>query len=193
MSHPNRRLTGRSEAVQTLASPWDGLGLPMSDNEVQQSMAKEVSEQNRDVAPLPTPSVAFRMTADFVVEIPTAAEFLQRPDISPEERRLLLTILTTPEALNRVCRLAIVDDLAQDNAGLFEGQFSGAYNEEILRTVMPYLSSEDKEFWTKLQHRDVAVNPLTEMFCEFKTALRRVVVEDVSTGEVIPLKRNAHS
>jgi len=132
------------------------------------------------------------MTADFVVEITTAAEFLQRPDSSPEERRLLLTILTTPEALNRVCRLAIVDDLARDNASLFEDQFSGAHNEEILAAVMPYLSSEDKEFWTELQQRDVAVNPLTETFCEFKTALRRVIVQDVMSGETIPLRRDAN-
>lgn len=163
----------------------------MSDHQLQQSTSSEVSERKRDVTPPPTPSVAFRMTADFVVEITTAAEFLQRPEISPEERRLLLTILTTPEALNRMCRLAIVDDLARDNTSLFEDQFSGAHNEEILAAVMPYLSDDDKDFWTKLQRRDVAVNPLTEMFCEFKTALSRVVVQDASSNEAVPLKRDA--
>jgi hypothetical protein len=34
-----------------------------------------------------------------------------------------------------------------------------------------------------------AVNPLTEIFCEFKTALRRVVVVDTATGEAIPLRK----
>jgi hypothetical protein len=87
-------------------------------------------------------SVAFRLTADFVVENTTAAEFLERFDATSEEWRLLSTVLTTPEALHRICRLAIVDDLAGD-AGFFEGQFSGAMDDEVLAAVLPYLSSED--------------------------------------------------
>ena len=53
-----------------------------------------------------------------------AGEISTKPEVTPEERRFLLTVLTTPEALNRMCRLAIVDDLEQKDSSLFEGQFS---------------------------------------------------------------------
>jgi len=160
----------------------------MSDRQLHQDRTQDVPEPEPTVAPIPATSVPFRLTADFVVEITTAAEFLQQPDLASEERRLLLTVLTTPEALNRVCRLAIVDDLEVEQAELFEGQFFGPQSEDILAAVMPYLSSEDQTFWTRLQQENPPVNYLTEMFCEFKTALRRVAVEDTGTGEAIPLQ-----
>ena len=44
--------------------------------------------------------VPFRLIAEFVVE--TAAEFLEEPDLKPEGRALLLTVLMSPGALNRL-------------------------------------------------------------------------------------------
>ena len=164
----------------------------MSDRQFHQDMTQEAPGQEPTFAPIPAASVSFRLTADFVVENATAAKFLQRPDLTSEERRLLLTVLTTPEALNRVCRLAIVDDLEVEEAELFEGQFFGPQSEDILAAVMPYLSSEDQTFWTRLQQESLPVNYLTEMFCEFKTALRRVVVVDTTSGETIPLQTRRH-
>ena len=162
----------------------------MSDRQLHPDLTDAISEAERNLSPasLPSPSVSFRMTADLVVEIKTAAKFLQQPDLSSEERRFFLTILTTPDALNRVCRLAVVDDLAREEDGLFEGQFFGPQSEDILAVVMPYLSKEDQLFWTRLQQENSAADFLTEMFCEFKTALRRVDVEERSSGEAIPLQ-----
>jgi hypothetical protein len=141
-------------------------------------------EQLETVAP-----VRFRLIADFVVEVNTAAQYLIQPNVTSEERRLFLTVLTTPEALNRMCRLAIVSDF-DTKPGLFEGQFFGPQSEDILAAAMPYLSPEDQSYWTQLQQEVPAQmgDRLLDMFCEFKTALRRVRVEDVMTGEAIALQ-----
>jgi len=127
------------------------------------------------------------LTADFVVAIDSAVEYLQRPDVTSEGRRLLLTVLTTPEALNRMCRLAIVSDL-ETEPGLFEEQFFGPQSQDILAAVMPYLSAEDQGFWARLEREfpENLGNYLLPMFCEFKSKLQQVVVEDATTCQAIP-------
>jgi hypothetical protein len=163
----------------------------MSDRQQDQGTMYEVPEREPSQGPAnpsrQTLSVPFRLTADFVVEIDTAAKYLQQPDLTPEERRLLLTVLTTPEALNRMCRLAIVSDLERE-PGLLEDQFFGPQSEDILAAILPYLASEDQRFWSRLRHDfpENLGNYLLPMFCEFKTILRRVMVVDAATGEAIP-------
>jgi hypothetical protein len=141
-------------------------------------------EQVESLNPIP-----FRLTADFVVEVETAERYLQQPHLTSEERRLFLTVLTTPEALNRMCRLAIVSGF-DTKPGLFEGQFFGPQSEDILAAAMPYLSPEDHSYWTQRQQISPAQmgDRLLDMFCEFRTALRRVTVEDATTGEAIALE-----
>jgi len=163
----------------------------MLDRQQDQSTMHEEPEVSRLMAQFAeaTPSIPFRLTADFVVEAKTAERYLLQPNTTSEERRLFLTVLTTPEALQRMCRLAIVSDF-ETKPGLFEGQFSGPQNEDILAAAIQYLSSEDQDYWTRLQQEFPAQmgDRLVDMFCEFKAVLRRVVVEDATTGEAIPLK-----
>ena len=141
-------------------------------------------EQVESIAPVP-----FRLTAEFVVEVQTAQRYLQQPHVTSEERRLFLTVLTTPEALNRMCRLAIVSDY-DTKPGLFEGHFFGPQSEDILAAAMPYLSPEDQNYWTQRQQLSPAQmgDALLDMFYEFKTALRGVGLEDATTGEAIALE-----
>jgi hypothetical protein len=90
-----------------------------------------------------------------MVEAETAVEFLQDPKCTPEERRLLLWILTHREATNRMCRMAIVDDFVAYECGrYFENTFMGPDAEDILNGILPYLSDELKEYWTQLRSRD---------------------------------------
>jgi hypothetical protein len=96
-------------------------------------------------------SVPFRLIADFVVEPAAPAEFLQDTDTSPEERDLFLTILLTPDALNRICRLEIVSKLTDDLRRYFEGKFLGPEWADILDCLLPYLSAEQQAFWTTLR------------------------------------------
>ena len=163
----------------------------MSDRQQVQGRMYAVPEAKSSSVPVTLPgaipSIPFRVTADFVVEVKTVANYLQRPNLTSEERRLLLTVLTTPEALNRMCRLAIVSDI-ETHPGLLEDQFFGPQSDDILAALMPYLSSEDQTYWTRMQQQDPPGNYLLDMFCEFKAVLRRVVVEDVTTGETIPLQ-----
>lgn len=108
---------------------------------------------NRDIsASLPTTAIPFRLMADFVVEAGTANEFLLNPETTPEERDLLLCILTDPEALDRMCRLAIVCDLKAYGCGLyFEDTFMGPDPEDVLDCVLPYLPADLQEYWTRLR------------------------------------------
>jgi len=86
---------------------------------------------------------------------------------------------------------AVCGGQKREQAELFEGQFFGPQGEDILAAVMPYLSSEDQAFWTRLQQENPPVNYLSEVFCEFKTVLRRVVVEDVARARRFRSKHGA--
>lgn len=140
-----------------------------------------------------TMSVPFRLIANFVVEPEAPAEFLKGADTSPEERDLFLTILTTPEALNRLCRLRIVCELSEDSREYFEGKFMGPQWEDILDYILPYLSAEQHEFWTRLRREeegryDFCIN---RIFQQFHTALKTTEIRDVNNGETIPLRPNS--
>lgn len=139
----------------------------------------------------PTTGVPFRLIADFRVQAETAVEFLQDPKTTPEESRLLLWVLTQPEAMNRMCRMAIVDDLLAYECGTyFQDTFMGPDAEDILNGIPPYLSPELKEYWTQLrsENHDDFSNAICNVFQTFHSSLKKTVIEDRSTGEEISLR-----
>jgi hypothetical protein len=139
-----------------------------------------------------TQSVPFQLIADFAVETPTVAEFIRDVGSATEEYRLFMTILTTPEALNRICRLALVCDLNvnMDENKYFDGAFMGPEPGDILNSILSYLSPDQQEYWTRL--RKVDYNEFGEsidsVFGEFQSSLKKIKVLDVNTGEAIPLR-----
>jgi hypothetical protein len=161
----------------------------------QQDPESALQSTENSLSRLADADVPFRLIADFVVETATAAEFLKNPDLLPEQRDLFLILLTNPEARNRISRLAIVCDFsAHERGAYFNGVFSGPEPEQILDCVFPYLNPDSREYWTRLrdEERDYFFSIIDEVFLQFKSALKRVVIEDRSTGKEIPL-RISHS
>lgn len=138
-------------------------------------------------------SVPFQLVADFQVEAERAAEFLQEPDLDPQERSLFLAIITTPEALNRICRLAIVCDLTEDSRHYFEGKFMGPEPEDILDSIRPYLPVELEKYWTQLHREDCGCFDfcMDRIFQQFRSSLRKTEIIDLTTGESVPLWANS--
>jgi hypothetical protein len=139
---------------------------------------------------LPEVAVPFRLIADFVVRAEAVAEFLREPDLTLEARALFLTVLTTPEALNRICRLAIVCDLNVVPGKYFEDTFTGPEPEDIFDAMRPYLPADLDEYWVRLRREnpDEFSASIDDIYRQFRSSLKRTVVEDVSTGEAIPLR-----
>jgi hypothetical protein len=135
--------------------------------------------------------VPFRLIADFVVETETAAEFLKNPDLTREQRSLFLTLLTDPEARNRISRLAIVCDLSSHEHGKFFGDlFFGPQPEQILDCVLPYLAVDLQEFWMRLRAEDCDyfASLIDDVFLQFNSSLKKVVIVERTTGEEIQLR-----
>ena len=135
--------------------------------------------------------VPFRLIADFEVETETATEFLKKPDLTPEQRSLFLTLLTDSGARNRISRLAIVCDLSAHECGeYFDGVFSGPSPEQILDCVLPYLPADLQEYWTRLRNEeyDCFASVIDEVFLQFRSSLKKVMIEDRTTEEEIPLR-----
>jgi hypothetical protein len=84
-------------------------------------------EDSSYTGPMPE-GIPFRLVADFVVEVNPAEPFFGNSNLTAYERSFLTTILSIPEAFNRMCRLAIVCELEAD-LGLFEDQFWGPQSE----------------------------------------------------------------
>jgi hypothetical protein len=138
-------------------------------------------------------SVPFQLVADFVVEAKKTAEYLLEPDLGPQERSLFLAIITTPEALNRICRFAIVCDLTEDSERYFKGKFMGPETEDIFASILPYLPVELQNYWTGLQREccDCFESCIDSIFEQFRSSLRKTEIIDVTTGESIPLWANS--
>jgi hypothetical protein len=133
--------------------------------------------------------VPFQLVADFQVEVEKPTEFLHEPDVSPEERSLFLAIINTPEALNRICRLAIVSDLSEDSDRVFERLFMGPDPEDIFEAILPYLPVEIEEYWTRLRREDHdSFEAYIEyIFEQFSSSLTKTAIIDLTTSESIPL------
>lgn len=138
-------------------------------------------------------SVPFQLLADFVVETERAAEYLQQPDLDPQERSLFLAIINTPEALNRICRLAVVCALTEDSERHFKGKFMGPEPEDILSSILPYLPVDLQEYWTRLRRENCGCVDfyIDRIFQQFNSSLEKTQILDVSTGESIPLWTNS--
>jgi hypothetical protein len=177
----------------------DRLEVLMSDRQQDQDASYEISSQRSEFGvtgspteetPLPATTLPFRLIANFAVETNTAAAYLQEPDLTRQERDLFLAVLHTPEALNRMCRLAIVSDFEADLDGCFRDIFLGPHPEDILDCVLPYLPAELANYWKELreQNYDCFSHWIDEIFMEFRSKLKRTVIEDMTTGETIPLQ-----
>jgi hypothetical protein len=178
---------------------FDRLEVLMSDRQQDQEAIHEISSQRSEFGvtgspteetPFPATTLPFRLIADFAVETKSATEYLQQPDLTQQERDLFLTVLHTPEALNRMCRLAIVSDFEADLDGCFHDIFLGPHPEDILDCVLPYLPAELANYWKELRERnyDRFSHWIDEIFMEFHSSLKRTVIEDMTTGETIPLQ-----
>jgi hypothetical protein len=153
--------------------------------------SRQLNAQDPDVLhALTTKSVPFQLIADFAVETPTAAEFIRDPGLETEEYRLFMTILTNPEALNRICRLALVCDLHRDGSEYFVETFKGPEPDDILNSILSCLSPDQQEYWTRLRNEDHEEFCLSIdfVFIQFESSLKKVAVLDVNTGEAIPLR-----
>ena len=148
------------------------------------------SERQPAVTPI---SIPFQLVADFQVEAEEAAEFLQEPDLSPEERSLYLAIINAPEAHNRICRLAVVSDLTEDSDRVFKRLFMGPDPEDIFQCILPYLPAEIQEYWTRLRREDHdSFEAYIEyIFEQFRSSMTKTVIIDMTTGESIPLWVNS--
>lgn len=127
------------------------------------------------------------------MEAEKPAEFLEEPDLTPQERRLFLAIITTPQALNRICRLAIVCDLTEDSERYFEGKFMGPEPEDILDSILPYLPVDVEKHWTAFEreNRDCFDSSMDRIFQRFRSSLRKAEIIEMTTGESIPLWANS--
>ena len=123
------------------------------------------------------------------MEADNAVEYLRDPDLTPEMRSLFLAIITTPEALNRVCRLAVVSNLTEDSDRVFKGLFMGPFPEDIFESIRPYLPVEIEEYWTKLRREDCDSFEayVGDIFEQFTSSLKKTAVIHISTGESLPL------
>lgn len=160
----------------------------MLDRQQDPESASQITE-NPSIRPTET-GVPFRLIADFVVETETAVEFLRKPDLLPEQRRLFLILLTNPEARNRISKLAIVCDFSAHERGeYFDGVFSGPHPAQILDCVLPYLAADSQAYWTRLRKDEYYyfASAIDEVFLQFNSSLKSVVIEDRTTGEEIPL------
>lgn len=168
--------------------PQDRRGIHVTSD----SSAKDTTPaESKLKLPATSISVPFRLVAEFRVEVENAAEFLEEPDLTPQERSLFLAIIDTPEALNRICRLAVVVDLARDldSSRYFERRFMGPESEDIFDSVLPYLPSELREFWTGLRQLDCDTfeSCMDRIFDPFRASLEKTEIIDMATGESIPL------
>lgn len=138
-------------------------------------------------------SVPFQFVAEFQVEVPRAPEFLEEPDLSPQARSLFLAIINTPEALNRVCHVAILCDRTEDSGNYFKGKLTELDREDIVDAILSYLPVELEEYWLELRRQDSDSFDfcVDSIFQQFQSSLRKIEIINTSTGESTPLWVNS--
>jgi hypothetical protein len=156
--------------------------------------SKRRSPSDSENTSVSTPiSLPFQFVAEFRVEVPEAAEFLGNPDLGPQARSLFLAIINTPEALNRICQVAILCDRTEDSGGRFKGKLTGPDREDILEAILPHLPVEVEEYWIGLRREDSASYDfyVDRIFQQFQSSLRKIDIINMSTGESISLGVNS--
>lgn len=145
------------------------------------------SELQASAAPV---SVPFQVVADFQVEGDKVTQFLEDPDLSPEERSLFLAIITTPEALTRICGMVIVLDLISDSEHYFRDKIFGPENENTIDSILRTLPVELQDYWTRLRQEDREAFDycIDRTFEPFHTSLTKTEIKDMTTGESIPFR-----
>ena len=135
-------------------------------------------------------SVPFQVVADFQVIGDDVAQFLQDPDLSPEERSLFLAIINTPAALNRICGMVIVLDLISDSERYFRDKIFGPEFEVTVDSILPALPVEIQDYWTRLRREDPEAFHycIDRTFEPFHSSLRRTEIKVMTTGESIPFR-----
>lgn len=156
--------------------------------------AKKRSPEDSEILPVYTPiSVPFQFVANFQVEIPKATEFLEEPDLSPQARSLFLAIINTPEALNRICHVAILCDRTEDSGSYFKGKLTELDREDILDAILSYLPVELEEYWIGLrrENSDTFDFYVDRIFQQFQSSLTKIEIINMTTGESISLWGNS--
>lgn len=152
--------------------------------------AKKTSPADSEIPSVYTPiSVPFRFIAEFQVKVPKAPEFLEEPDLSPQARSLFLAIINTPEALNRICHVAILCDRTEDSGSYFKGKLTELDREDIVDAILSYLPVELEEYWLELRRQDSDSFDfcVDRIFQQFQSSLRKIEIINTSTGESTPL------
>jgi hypothetical protein len=152
--------------------------------------AKKRSPTDSENTPVSTRiSVPFQFFAHFQVEVAKATEFLGEPDLSPQARSLFLAIIHTPEALNRICHVAILCDRTEESGNYFKGKLTGLDREDILDGILPHLPVELQEYWIGLRRENSASYDfyVDRIFHQFQSSLRKIDIINMSTGESISL------
>jgi len=152
--------------------------------------SKRRSPSDSENTPVSTPiSIPFQLVANFQVEVLEATEFLEEPNLTPQARSLFLAIIHTPEALNRICHVAILCDGTEDSGGRFKGKLAAPHREDILEPILPHLPVELQEYWIGLRRENSASYGfyVDRIFQQFQSSLRKIDIINTSTGESISL------
>lgn len=95
----------------------------------------------------------FQLQVRLAVEMPSLREFATTEEVSAPGLRFYRAVLQDPEALRRLCRLALVTHLS--HAGReFESYSDGAEYEEILSCLRGGLPNRDERYWELLRQTD---------------------------------------
>lgn len=111
--------------------------------------------------------------------MPSLREFATTEEVSAPSLRFYRAVLQDPEALRRLCRLALVTHLSLAGRE-FESHFEGAEYEEILSCVRGGLPNRDERYWELLRQKDQERLAwcLDPVFQAFRSAVTGVEVQD---------------
>lgn len=119
------------------ARPEDRIQSRTGQDSAQLRLVHRLTQEESEATEPTTKTLPFRLVADFTVQTYTAKAFLEQPDLTPQQRSFFTTVLTNPEAFNRMCRLAIVSELEAHSEEWFEAEFEGPETEDILNCALP--------------------------------------------------------
>lgn len=121
------------------------------------------------------PTAQFRFYADFEVDLDPR----KVAKLTPQQQRMLQAISSSAASIHEVARLSLVTDLAGLTGRHFDGVFQGPSDEEILASILPWLSAEDRAYWQELPSApsDALAFELMPVFLVLRTSLVRAGVD----------------